>query len=109
VTTRLRTTNHLPDIADCITCGAEFTPEHRGQYQCHECQPLTTDAFIDRLVSSCTAFPTLAAMADAMYDAQEARQGYVPTISPETRRKRLLRAVLHANGWNVHPAYVSGE
>lgn len=51
--------------------------------------------WLDSLVSSCTSFNTFDAFANAMLG------GYVPTIFPTTRRRRLLTAFLIANGWKV--------
>lgn len=51
--------------------------------------------WLDRLVSAVTAMNTMDQLVESMAG------GYVPTIYPDSRRKRLLTRVLLALGWSV--------
>ena len=55
--------------------------------------------FLDTLTRACTAFETWAEFRTHL------ARGYCPTIHPRTRRNRLLRRVLVANGFPVWPKF----
>lgn len=65
---------------DVLVCGGDCTP------------------YLDTLVRACTALTSMGALLVAMDG------GYVPTIYPVTRRKRILRNVLDGLGYRVWPA-----
>lgn len=56
--------------------------------------PAETQKWLDKVTQAVTAFPTY----DALIEAN-----YTPTIYPDSRRKRILRRMLKAEGIKVYP------